>query len=182
MSSFVGLTVLAAALSAGLGSYSGSESQTPAAPKSKLGDTLESIRLRIDDDSIDSLGIHKRSTFVANGCTVSFRDDGGSVTLLAGTFDLKDISFIDVVDRPVGTVWTGTFLVFKTGEARPTITKSEWSVTDNQLHPRMTSSFDWQLGAVHAGASTKDLQDRGLKLSTLFGDAIGLCGGIVRNP
>jgi hypothetical protein len=179
MSLFVGVVVLAATLSAALGI---SEPQTPAAPKANLHDTLESIRLRIDDERTDNLGVHQRMTFAANGCAVTFRHEGGSVMLSAGSFDLKDISFIDVVDRPVGTQFTGTFLVFKTAEASQTIAVNEWSITDDHLHPRMASSFNWWLGSVpaDASASAKDQHDRGLKLASLFSDAIGLCGGTVR--
>lgn len=161
-------------------------SQTPATapnqsqPTVTLPETLEWIRSRIADENTDTPGVRVRTTFEADGCRVSLRKDGGALTLLTGAFHLKDIAYLDVVDRPVGTLWTGTFLVFKTADGGAGIRRGDLLGSGGRLTQRDTSSFEWHLGSVRVGGSSKELRDLGDRLVNAFANAVQLCGGTVR--
>lgn len=144
-----------------------------------LAETVEWIRSQLDDDRIDT-GIRIRTMFGADGCRVSFRKDGGTVTLVTAAFNLKDIAYIDVVEHPGGTLWTGVSLSFKTDRGQRSIARGDLSVTNGRLVKSDAASFEWHLGSVQAGTDTTLLRTQGEHLIAAFSHAVGLCGGAVK--
>jgi len=145
-----------------------------------LTETTDWIKSRIDGESTDTSGVHLRTGFWADGCRASFRKDGGSLTLSTGVFNLKDIAYVDVIDRPIGTLWTSTFLVFKSANGQALIMRGDLSLERGRPVERPASSFDWHLGSVRAGISTTDLRELGGRLRAAFAHAVQLGGGAVK--
>lgn len=152
--------------------------QTESGPS--LTETLEWIRSRIDADWTDTTGVKLRTRFRGEGCRASFRKDGGTLTLSTAAFNLKDIGYLAVLDRPVGTLWTGTFLVFKTATGQSGIARGELSAADGRLSERSAASFDWHLGSVPIRSSAADLHEIGNRLRNAFTRAVELCGGAIK--
>jgi hypothetical protein len=101
------------------------------------------------------------------------------LTLKTGAFNLKDIAYVDVVDRQFSAFWTGVFLTFKTAEGRPSINQGDLpnGFTDPRTMHRETSSFEWHLGSVRPGTATTSLRELGNRLTNAFSNAVSLCGG-----
>jgi hypothetical protein len=144
-----------------------------------LAETFDWIKSKIDGEDIDT-GIHVSRIFQANGCRVSLQKFGGAVPLGSGQFNLEDIAYVDVEDRPVGSLWTGTFLVFRTSNGAAKITRGDLVFREGRLAERPSTSFDWHLGSVRAGSPTTELRELGGRLRTAFAHAVKLCGGSMK--
>ncbi|OFW35033.1 MAG: hypothetical protein A3F70_18145 [Acidobacteria bacterium RIFCSPLOWO2_12_FULL_67_14] len=142
-------------------------------------ETIDWIKSRIAGEESDSTGIRILRTIEVEGCRVDLRRYAGRLPLVSGVFNLKDIAYIDLVDQPVGTLWTGVFLVFKTSNGEARISSGRVSSDSGQLVQRQSPLFEWHLGSVHPG-DTSDLRELGNRLHDAFGHAITLCGGALK--
>jgi hypothetical protein len=148
-----------------------------------LQETLVWIRSKIAGERIDAVGLRIQTDFGADSCQVYFKKYGGALPLASGKFLLSDIGSVDVKDQPVGATWTGTFLVFHTADGSNHITRGDQTLRQANLAERSSSTFEWHLGSVARGGSTKDLRELGDRLRNAFVHAIGLCGGrIAKEP
>ena len=146
-------------------------------------ETIEWIRGRTTSEELDAIGIRIRRTFVTENCRVELKRYGGALPLISGSFNLKDIAYLDVADRPVGTLWTGVFLIFRARNGEATIRRGDLVPATGQLAERASSSFEWHLGSSPAGRSPVELRELGSRLRNAFSHAIELCGGaLLKEP
>ena len=143
-------------------------------PSPSLDDTMDWLDSTIESDTIDPSGVRIRRQFFHTGCRVRLTRTGGQLLLVEARFDLKQVTRLALREAPSGRLWTNVYLQFRTSDA------ARINVNSLSGGRESVQSFDWMLGFVRAGTSTKAHLDLGQRLVNAFTHAVTQCGGSIR--